>query len=348
MAHAKTWLEQRLNKRARRNKAIRQAKYSKPKDEKVAGWEQFQNVESRNITEGIVAGKQAGKALILIGDELVDTVFHKTVPRELYKTLAVGDFVKIERTNDGNFIRYRLNRRSFLARSRGDASRISAFAQEEQVIAANVDTAVIVVSIKEPNFHPRLIDRYLIVCQHGNITPLICLNKCDLTGERHPILKWYQENLDIETVETSTVTREGLEKLREALADKICVFVGHSGVGKSSLINLLKEDLDIKTTSVSSKTGKGRHTTTSSNLYQIAPETYVIDTPGIRALGLPDIDRKDLKNFFPEFEEHQQDCRYSNCIHAQEEGCAVRQAAEIGSINPHRYGSYMRILKELG
>jgi ribosome biogenesis GTPase len=218
---------------------------------------------------------------------------------------------------------------------------------QERVIAANVDIVVNVVSLKNPPLHPGLIDRYLIAIGKSGAEPLICVNKIDLqTGpEELYCLRPYQD-AGIPVILCSAASGAGLAELSAALAGKLCVFSGHSGVGKSSLLNALDPRLDIATGSVSAANEKGRHTTTSSALYHLPNSATVIDTPGIREFGLWDVSKDDLRRYYQEFTAHQ--CAFSDCTHTHEPDCAVKQAVASGEISKARYESYTRILATLG
>jgi len=216
----------------------------------------------------------------------------------------------------------------------------------QRVIAANVDIVVNVVSLKTPPLHPGLIDRYLIAIGKSGAAPLICVNKVDLQASPEELdpMRPYQD-VGIPVIFCSAATGIGLAELSEALAGKLCVFAGHSGVGKSSLLNALNPKLEIATGSVSSANAKGRHTTTSSALYRLANGATVIDTPGIREFGLWDITRDELRNYYQEFAGHP--CAFSDCTHTHEPDCGVKQAVASGAIPKPRYESYARILASL-
>lgn len=213
----------------------------------------------------------------------------------------------------------------------------------DQVIVANVDVIVIVVSVVTPPLHPRLIDRYLVAIQQGRAEPLICVNKIDLLHDRQEldVLEPYR-SVGIETLTVSA--HSGASELRVALRGRICAFVGHSGVGKSSLVNALSPGASLATGSVSEGYGRGTHTTTSSSLHRLADGTVLIDTPGIRSFGLRAMGRADVAQYFPEFEGHV--CRFRDCAHLGEPGCGVREAVDTGGIPPARYDSYRRLVEE--
>ncbi|MEO5928066.1 MAG: ribosome small subunit-dependent GTPase A [Patescibacteria group bacterium] len=264
------------------------------------------------------------------------------------RDLAVGDQVAIgEQDKNGVVpILWRKERRSFIARMRGHQTRSTA-SLHEHVLSANVDIGVIVVALQNPDFHPRFIDRYLVILQDGNVQPIICLTKCDLSSERPGILKSYQ-GLGISVIETSSISHEGIEKLKELLQGRISVFLGQSGVGKSSLVHALNSTLEVKTGSVNPKTNEGRHTTTGSNLYKWSDDSFIIDTPGIRSLGLEAIPKEEIRFLFPEFLSLASSCKFTDCLHLSEPECAVRAAAEGGDtqITLFRYESYQRMMKE--
>jgi ribosome biogenesis GTPase len=215
------------------------------------------------------------------------------------------------------------------------------------VLAANVDVAVITVAAAEPPLRPGLIDRFLLALASGGVRPAICVNKVDLSTDRAALdaaMAPYAE-LHVPVFLCSAAHRSGLAPLRAWLAGRTCVFVGHSGVGKSSLLNVLDPDGDRVVRPVLDH-GKGRHTTTASSLRRLADGTRVIDTPGIRALGLERLDADTVRAGFAEFGAAGA-CRFADCSHVEEPSCAVREAAAAGRISAVRYASYRRILQSL-
>jgi len=216
----------------------------------------------------------------------------------------------------------------------------------QRVIAANVDVVVNVVSLKSPPLRAGLIDRYLIAIGRSGAQPLLCVNKIDLLANAEELadLRPY-ETLDIPVICCSAATGEGIEQLSEALSCKLCVFAGHSGVGKSSLLNALDPALDLTTGSVSESNEKGRHTTTSSALYHLPNGAVVIDTPGIREFGLWAVSKADVRRYYHEFDGSR--CAFSDCSHTHEPDCGVKEAVGKGEISPARYEGYVRILSSL-
>jgi ribosome biogenesis GTPase len=215
------------------------------------------------------------------------------------------------------------------------------------VFAANVDVLVVVASAAKPAFKPGLVDRYLIAAEVGGVEAVLCFNKVDLVDAEPPELQAYRD-LGVHVIKTSCETGEGLNELRAALRGKMSIFAGHSGVGKSSLLNALQPDLDLETREISEATKKGKHTTTTARLYQLDDGIRVIDTPGIRALGLWEVSPEEVAYYFPEIAEHGAGCKFRDCTHTHEPKCAVREAVETGAISRHRFESFQRIRESLG
>ncbi|MEM6793164.1 MAG: ribosome small subunit-dependent GTPase A [Acidobacteriota bacterium] len=268
------------------------------------------------------------------------------IAREQKHAVAVGDRVRFAEHGAQHRVLEVLPRDTFLARPDPLNPR------HQRVVAANVDLVVHLASVKTPPLRPALIDRYLIAVQLGGAGALLVVNKVDLLRDEEreselACLEGYRDMVPI--LLCSTVTGEGLEELRARLAGRTSVVVGHSGVGKSSLINALDASIDAAVGAVSKALGVGRHTTTGSNLYSLAGgEIRLIDTPGIREFGLWDLDAPSLPAYFPDFEEHAPACRFRNCTHSHEPRCAVRAAVEAGEIPEARHATYLRILASLG
>ena len=254
--------------------------------------------------------------------------------------LAAGDRVLI--APEKRRIEQVLPRRTALSRTDPHNPRV------ERVIAANIDVVVNVVSVKSPPLRPGLIDRYLIAIDRSGAAPLICVNKMDLieSGDHLDALGPYYE-MGIAVILCSAATGAGMDALAGALADKVCVFSGHSGVGKSSILNALDPELHLATSAVSHATMKGRHTTTSSCLHRLANGAMIIDTPGIREFGLWSVNATEVRRYFRDLAEYANRCAFSDCTHSHEPDCAVKQAVTDGSISEARYAGYRRIMESL-
>ena len=204
------------------------------------------------------------------------------------------------------------------------------------------------VAAEAPPLHPRLIDRYLIAVEHSGAQPVLVVNKIDLLEEdrRHDLLATLQpyRALGMPVLTCSVERGEGIEEIRAALSGNTCVFVGQSGVGKSSLLNALDSDAAASVGAVRDRDGRGRHTTTASALYDLAGGIRVIDTPGIRKFSVEDDDPAAIAAGFTEFAPLADGCRYRDCTHVHEPGCAVRRAVEDGAVPRSRYESYLKLL----
>lgn len=216
----------------------------------------------------------------------------------------------------------------------------------EQIFAANIDYLVIVIAAAKPAIKQGLIDRYLISAEVGGVKPILCVNKMDLVDEEPPLIQHYRD-IDIPVYLTSCETRSGVDALHEHLKDSWSVFAGHSGVGKSTILNLLSPELDIATREVSLQTEKGKHTTTLSKLYRLDDGIHIVDTPGIRQLGLWNVSHEEVGFYFPEIAEFEAQCKFRNCTHIHEPHCAVLAALESGDLSKLRFDSYLRIREEL-
>ena len=213
----------------------------------------------------------------------------------------------------------------------------------ERVIAANVETLVIVAAIEDPPFRPGLIDRYLVAAARGGVQPILCINKIDLCADTAVGDPWRE--MGVPVVPCSTKTGAGIGDVRDLLAGSLAVLAGHSGVGKSSLLNALADEVRASTGVVSEHTGKGRQTTTSARLYELRNGARIIDTPGIRELGLGRVTPAELRFAFTDFSAFK--CRFRDCTHRAEPECGVRASVESGAIAKARYISYLRIAGEL-
>jgi ribosome biogenesis GTPase len=293
-----------------------------------------------DTTPAIVISVASGRCRVFQEDREIDCIVPPEIAVRQKSALTVGDRVRVA---DGKLTEI-LPRRSVLARPDPLNKHL------QRLIAANIDVVVHVVSVKAPPLRPRLIDRYLIAIERGGAQPVICVNKIDLldAADRHAELAKLATygDLGVPVIACSTRTGEGLDELRKQVQGKTAALVGHSGVGKSSILNALDSRLQLATKDVH-KRGTGRHATTASTLYDFGDGTYLIDTPGIREFGLWDLDRESLRDYFPEFEEAAELCRFNDCSHVHEPGCEVKDRVERGEINRARHETYVRLYNDL-
>ncbi|PWB67997.1 ribosome small subunit-dependent GTPase A [candidate division GN15 bacterium] len=219
---------------------------------------------------------------------------------------------------------------------------------ERQVIAANLDRLAVVGSVVSPPLKTGLIDRVVIAAQLGQLTPIIVINKVDLgsNGELAEVVRTYT-SLGFPTLLVSAITGEGLELLREHLKDHRTIFAGHSGVGKSTLLNVLIPGLKQATSEVSSHSGRGKHRTTTIELFELPHGGLVVDSPGLKVMGLWELERDDVADYYPDFRLHAVDCRFQPCSHSHEPGCAVKIAVQEGKVSRFRHENYLAIRESL-
>ncbi|HET8573686.1 MAG TPA: ribosome small subunit-dependent GTPase A [Edaphocola sp.] len=262
--------------------------------------------------------------------------------------VAVGDWVTLADTVDPeglSTILTILPRQNYIIRSAINLT------FQRHIIAANMDLAVLVASLKNPFTSQGFMDRFLVTAEAYHIPALVVFNKADMhTG--NTLLAWKNKKRILEQAGYPTLTvsgqaGEGIDEIKGVLKNKTTLFCGHSGVGKSTLINKIMPGLDLKTGQVSESNEKGRHTTTFAQMFDLDFGGRLIDTPGIKELGLVDIKKEELSHYFPEMAERLNDCRFNNCLHANEPGCAVKAAVSEGDISTERYESYLNLLDSL-
>jgi ribosome biogenesis GTPase len=219
------------------------------------------------------------------------------------------------------------------------------------IIASNLDQSLLVATLREPRTSVGFIDRFLVTCEAFHIPAIILFNKSDLYGDQEQTLfsdrKAMYEAVGYTVLLTSVQEKQGLDALRSVLHKRVTLISGHSGVGKSSLINEILDDAHIRTSEVSDWSGKGMHTTTFAEMYDLPDGGKLIDTPGMREFDIADIDKSELSHFFPEMRALLQDCQFNNCMHINEPGCAIKGAVIQGSIHEERYVSYCTILDSI-
>lgn len=260
--------------------------------------------------------------------------------------IAVGDHVTISINEDGSgSIEEIHNRENYILR---DATHGK---QGSQILASNIDMAIVVQSAKQPKIKEGFINRFLVTCEAYQINPTILINKMDLATENArkyvKELKELYRSLDYPLYTCSIHDDESLEMVKKILKDKTSVFIGPSGVGKTSILNHIDPNTNRPVADVSEYSNKGKHTTTFAKLVPLEFGGYLVDTPGIREFGLVNIEPWELSLFFPEMLEPRQHCKFNNCTHSHEPHCGVRKALEEGKIDAGRYESYLQILDSL-
>ncbi len=257
--------------------------------------------------------------------------------------IAVGDEVdfEMEPDQDTGVITHLHPRKNYIIRKSVNLSK------QGQIIAANLDQALLIVTLASPRTSLGFIDRFLVTAEAYDIPATLIFNKLDLFSEEGlKILADYEaiyENIGYPCYNVSALKGTNVDKVKEFITGKVTLFSGHSGVGKSSLINALLPELDLRTTEVSEWSDKGMHTTTFAEMFELPQGGFIIDTPGIRELGIIDIEKHELGRYFPEMRSRMQDCRFNNCRHINEPGCAVLEALENEEIELSRYESYLSI-----
>ena len=255
--------------------------------------------------------------------------------------VAVGDFVEYSlKTDKLAAIESISKRQSVISKPATEKESLL------QIMVSNVDRLIVVTSTKDPKFKAGLVDRFLVTAFKEQIRPVVILNKIDLQDPEEfggYFDTW--RRISCEIVFTSAKTGEGIDKLKEILKEGTSAITGHSGVGKSSLLNRISPGLKLKTERISSYSGRGVHVTSRVSLYQLFPDGWVADTPGLKVFGLAGVDKKTLHLYFPEFESRASQCRFNDCMHIDEPSCAVKRSVEIGDgvVADFRYESYLRM-----
>lgn len=296
--------------------------------------------------QGLVTKSTGSWYQVKSGDQTIDCRIKgkfRTKGITTTNPLAVGDIVdfEMEPEQDNGVITNLVQRKNYIIRKSTNLSK------QAQIIAANLDLALLVVTLASPRTSLGFIDRFLVTAEAYDIPACLLFNKLDLfSDEGLEILADYQaiyENIGYPCYSVSAKEGTNINVVQNLLKDKVTLFSGHSGVGKSSLINALLPDLDLRTHMVSDWSDKGMHTTTFAEMFELPQGGYIIDTPGIRELGVIDIEKQELSHFFPEMRDRLNQCRFNNCRHINEPGCAVLEAIEDGDIALSRYDSYLSI-----
>ena len=268
-------------------------------------------------------------------DEVLYECKAKGIFRKDNQKPLVGDNVEItildQQEQTGNLIRI-LPRKNSLIRP----------------AVANVDQAFVIFALENPKPNFMLLDRFLIMMEQAEVLAVICFNKKDLASEEEirTICETYR-NCGYQVILSSALEKEGLDEIHRILKGKTTVVAGHSGVGKSSLTNLLQGEVQMETGEISRKLKRGRHTTRHSQVIPVGEDTFLMDTPGFSSLYLMNMEEQDLKNYFPEFRKYEDACRFQGCRHIHEPGCRVKEALENGEISRLRYEDYLSLYEEL-
>lgn len=222
---------------------------------------------------------------------------------------------------------------------------------QHHIVASNLDQSLLVATLKEPKTSQGFIDRFLVASEMYHVPALVVFNKADLYKskelQRYEALKDMYEAIGYKVFLISAAKNEGVEAVLELLKNKTTLISGHSGVGKSSLLNVIFPDINLRTQDVSGWSGKGQHTTTFAEMYDLPFGGRLIDTPGMREFGLVDISKQELSHYFPELRDLLNDCQFNNCLHVNEPGCAIKEAVMNGAVHEDRYVSYVNILNSI-
>ncbi|MEO6948397.1 MAG: ribosome small subunit-dependent GTPase A [Ginsengibacter sp.] len=259
--------------------------------------------------------------------------------------IAVGDWVDVdvEDIAEGSVIIHNIYpRKNYITRQSPHNKNL------HHIVAANLDQSILLATLKDPKTSTGFLDRFLVASEAYHVPAIIVFNKSDLYGEKENAkfeeIRRVYEAIGYRVLSMSLNNGRGVDDVNKLLKDKVTLLSGHSGVGKSSFINSIFPDLDLKTQGVSGWSGKGLHTTTFAEMYELPFGGKIIDTPGIREFALMDIESNELSHYFPEMRELINDCKFNNCMHIEEPGCAVKLAVEEGKVSATRYVSYLNIL----
>lgn len=260
--------------------------------------------------------------------------------------IAVGDVVdfELEENNDEEtgVINYIHDRKNYIVRKSVNLSK------QTHVIASNIDQVFLLVTIDNPPTFTSFIDRFLVTAEAYSIKTVLLFNKIDTYSEETldevRYLAHVYRTIGYECIGVSATTGKNVDKVKAMMHDKVSMFAGHSGVGKSTLVNTIEPNLDLKTKAISTQHSQGQHTTTFAEMFDLSFNAQIIDTPGIKGFGIVDMKKEEISDYFPEFFELKQDCKFNNCLHIEEPKCAIKAAVENDVIAESRYRSYVSII----
>ncbi|MDA9067506.1 ribosome small subunit-dependent GTPase A [Flavobacteriaceae bacterium] len=262
--------------------------------------------------------------------------------------IAVGDYVDFELEKNSDVVTGVINniceRKNYVLRKSVNLSK------QTHILASNIDVVFLIITISSPVTSTNFIDRFLLTSNAYSINTILLFNKIDLLDEAEKkILKKLIDiytNIGYECYEISAKNQYNIDKVQSLMKDKVSMFGGHSGVGKSTLINSLQPNLNLRTNNISVQHAQGQHTTTNAELYDLDFGAKIIDTPGIRGFGIVDFNKSDIKNYFPEFYKLVNQCKFNDCMHVNEPKCIVKQSVDEGTIANSRYENYLQILED--
>lgn len=261
--------------------------------------------------------------------------------------IAVGDVVDFELDNTSDIITGNIHnihdRKNYIVRKSVNLSK------QTHIIASNIDVVFLLITINNPPTTTSFIDRFLVTAEAYGIEAVLVFNKIDTFDEamkdEQLYLQYIYSEIGYKFLKVSAVDKKGLEELKQMMTGKVSMFSGHSGVGKSTLVNALEPSLNLKTKNISEQSKQGQHTTTFAEMYDLSFDAKIIDTPGIKGFGIVDLEPAEISGYFPEFFKLKDQCKFNNCLHKEEPNCAVKKALEENKIAWSRYNSYLKILE---